>query len=124
MRLKVLCFWLFTMQNLHAFEGCGQYQFRGKLIQEKSGHFSVTYIVNPGTRSQMSFSLSEKNDFFNLMPLLGRPSQFKAYIESPMDGSKGMIKKLTEISLRHPNPLSPDDTGIKKLSGVDCLITR
>ena len=103
------------------FQGCGEYSVKGVLRKNKEGHLGIIYVVNEGTKSQMSFSLKEKKDLLALMPLLDHPSQFKAQMTSAMDGTKGFLKDVREISRRMPDPLNPaEDTGISLLSAKKC----
>lgn len=123
MKKYLLFVLLICVENSWAFgfQGCGEYNVKGVLRKKKEGHLGLVYIVNEGTKSQMSFSLKEKKDLFALMPLLDHPSQFKAEIASAMDGTKGFLKEVREISRRMPKPLEPaEDTGISLLLAKKC----
>jgi hypothetical protein len=119
MKYFLLVFFLMSLTNIaFSFEGCGEYLFKGKLIEDRLALNKVKYLVNEGTQSSMSFSISEKDDFLNLSAFFNQPTEFKAKILKPMDGTIGIIKDIKEIKLRYPNPLI--DVGIKKLKSIQC----
>lgn len=119
--LMIFCLVLGFYANASLFEGCGEYQFRGKLIAALEEFHKVKYVVNEGTVSAMTFSIPDNDDSMKISLFFNRPTSFNAKILKPMNGTKGEIKSLTEIALRFPNPLRPEDTGITKLSSLDCL---
>lgn len=116
----MLSFFITLNANANNFEGCGEYQFRGiaKLVDQKS--FKLIYVVNEGAKSQMIFDLKNQEDIERLTPSLNRPSVFVGSIYKKMDGTKGVLEGPTGIGFRLPNPLVPNDTGIKKLSEKKC----
>lgn len=96
--------------------------FRGKLVEDPKTFYKVKYLVNEETQSSMNFSISEKDDFSKVGVFLNQPTMFKAKILKPMDGTIGLIKDISEIKLRYPNPLlHAGDTGIMKLSSIQCM---
>lgn len=102
------------------FTGCGEYKFKGILKYDEKAPLKMSYIVREGTGSQMTFSLVNKNDVTTLAPFIDKPSQFKAKIVKPMDGTKGELRTPMEIGLRFPDPMSGSDTGIEKIKSVKC----
>lgn len=120
--LTILFLTLNTSASASMFEGCGEYLFRGKLVEDKKSFNKVKYIVNEATQSSMSFSISEKDDFHRMAAFFNQPTMFKAKILKPMDGTAGAIKDITEIKFRYPNPLlHAGDTGITKLNSIPCM---
>ena len=118
----IFFFNIFFNFNLYAdgFEGCGKYQFKGILREYKGAAFKMAYIVNEGTGSQMVFNLKTQENVYLLIPLLNKPSSFKGNILELMDGTLGAVDELSAISIRFPNPLSANDTGIKLIQPMKC----
>ena len=108
---------VYVHSSVFGFEGCGEYIFKGKLKQESG---MMIYVVYEHSRSEMRFNIPLKEDVQKLALMLDAPSSFKAKILKPMDGTKGEIQDVNEISKRFPNPLSADDTGIKRTSSLKC----
>lgn len=113
MKLVIISF--VVSVNLYAgeFKGCGEYLVKGVFKKDE------TYIVNENSRSQMIFELGEEEKAI-LSPLIGKSSSFKGKITKNMDGTKGKIRDIKEVTIRFPNPLAPGDTGIIKLRDLKC----
>ena len=94
--------------------------FKGKLIENHKGSNRIIYIVNEGSQSSMTFSISAKKDFMKISSFLNQPTSFKAKITKVMNGTIGSIEDIEEIKLRYPNPLIDTATGITKLSLFQC----
>lgn len=120
---KLLILILFSLFSLSAFalgefKGCGEYYFAGKLI--KNDKQELVYVVKERTKSQMNFVIVPE-ERSTLAAYLDKPTAFIATIYKPMDGTKGMIKKITEIQMRMPDPLNPKtDSYIEFKSKKDC----
>ena len=110
----------FCSAEASSFSGCGSYFFKGKLIENHKGSNRIIYIVNEGSQSSMTFSISAKKDFMKISSFLNQPTSFKAKITKVMNGTIGSIEDIEEIKLRYPNPLIDTATGITKLSLFQC----
>ncbi|MBC7428710.1 MAG: hypothetical protein H7336_08880 [Bacteriovorax sp.] len=113
---------LLISNNLLAqeFSGCGEYIFKGVLKHDEHAHLKMIYVVNEGTKSQMTFNLIERDDVQKLALMLDLPSTFKASIIKNMDGTRGALSFPSEIASRFPNPLSKNETGITKIKNFKC----
>ncbi|WP_408098601.1 hypothetical protein ACJVC5_06735 [Peredibacter sp. HCB2-198] len=120
---KLLILILFSSFSLSAmafgeFKGCGEYYFAGRLV--KNANKDLVYLVKERTNSQMSFSIADE-ERSTLAAYLDKPTAFIATIYKPMDGTKGVIKKITQIQMRMPDPLNPKtDSYIEFKSKKDC----
>lgn len=122
-KISLLTFFAIASFSLHAsdFKECGYYTFKGVLRADKKDKASFIYIVNEKTMSQMSFSFSDKKEMMKLFPLLDKPTSFEGFISSKMDGTKGVIKEVSAIENRFPDPLNPaKDTGIHFIKSIKC----
>lgn len=107
--------------NASDFKECGHYSFKGVLREDKKEKASFAYVVNEKTMSQMNFSFSDKKEMVKLVPLLDQPTTFTGLIATKMDGTKGVIKEVSAIEKRFPDPLNPaKDTGISFLKSSKC----
>lgn len=102
------------------FSGCGEYVFKGVLKHDEHSPLKMIYVVNEGTKSQMTFDLIERDDVVKLSLMLDLPSTFKASITKPMNGTKGVLSFPSEIARRVPNPLSKNEIGIAKIKTFKC----
>jgi hypothetical protein len=109
--------------NLYAqeFVGCGEYNLKGVLKKDENAPLKLSYLVHAGTNSQMRFHLTEPEDVLKLALMLDIDSSIKAKILKPMDGTKGKISGILEISKRFPNPISSSDTGINLILKLNCI---
>ena len=113
---------LLGVSNLFAqeFSGCGEYIFKGVLKSDEHAPLKLMYVVNEGTKSQMTFNLIERDDVPKLALMLDLHSTFRASITKNMNGSQGVLSFPTEIARRFPNPLSNKEMGISKLKSFKC----
>lgn len=106
--------------EVSGFEGCGHYLLRGTLLLDKE-HKLLIYSVNHLTKSELVFSIPNKNDLNIIAGFLNKSTAIKADILKKMDGTKGEIQNIKEVDVRYPNPLSgPQDTYIRLLQSKSC----
>lgn len=101
------------------FSGCGEYQFKGHLIQNKKNKSEFQFIVNGQTKSQMIFSFSDPSESHKLVPLLEKPVTFRGFILEQMDGTKGRLSAVTAIDKWVANPLS-NEAGLQLIEKKSC----
>lgn len=118
---STITIFLIFMCNSHAFEGCGEYLLKGKLQKDQQGHFRAKYIVNGGSRAQMTMEFQSENVFYKVFHSLDKPTILKVKILNPFDGTKGVISEVLEVMPRVPKPLSATNEGIEKLTSLNCL---
>lgn len=118
--MRTSIFILFLLPNfaLAQFQGCGKYRFQGVLVLKESK--SLEYLVHPGTMSQLTFEI-DHNDLPTMAAYIDRPTSFEADILRLMDGTKGQIKNIKNISFYVPNPLAPEkEASLKFVSKQKC----
>lgn len=101
------------------FKGCGEYLVKGIYTKIEN---QLIYKVNAGTVSEMRFSFSRPEDMSALGSYLEVPTVIKADILTPMDGTKGVLRSISSLSIRKPDPLNPlKDTGLFFQTNKPCL---
>jgi hypothetical protein len=120
--IKIILLLILSSSQLFGqeFTGCGEYIFKGTLKYNEKAPFKIVYLVHEGSRSQMVFKLTEKEDLMKLALMVDLPSTFKASITKPMNGTNGFLSFPSEIARRFPDPLKNSDTGITKIKNIKC----
>ena len=122
MKKCIVCFFFIFTNSLQAntFEGCGEYKFHGVLKLRPLIANQLEYVVNEGNQSQMIFEFEKKDYAQKLIPYLNKTSSFQGEILKNMDGTKGIISSVSEISERIPNPMKTENTGISLMTKKKC----
>lgn len=105
-----------------SFQGCGEYTLHGVLKKNKSSSFKMVYVVNEGSLSQMVFEFAKISEMYKVVPLLDKPTSINATVLKKMDGTKGILSDVTNLTKRYLNPLQKNEISLKKLKNLNCDI--
>ncbi len=95
---------------------CGEYTARGIV----RGGVGISIIVNEKTQSQYTITMPVGLQA-QIGSYLNSDVTAKLVIEKKLSPVKGETKKIVSIERRIPNPLNPEDTGLKLNKKMDCV---
>jgi hypothetical protein len=98
-------------QDWSGISKCGIYLVNGIVRTTPKGH---VIVVNEKSQSEFTITVSIPNEA-KLAPYLD-----KAMVAKVALVKKSLLGEVKEISSRIPNPLSPQDTGVKLLTQIKC----
>ena len=115
--MKILLVICFLVRNAYSAHECGEYNITGTVRMIKNTPFIV---VNEHTLSESVLAIPIEEEP-RVAPYLNRPCELRAMLNKKMDGTKGEVNTLKEITLRVPNPLNDKpDTGFTLLKKRPC----
>ena len=122
MKIFILLLSLLSSLSTYAaeFDTCGTYLIKGILREDLSAPKGLSYYVNEGSKSQMKFIITEMSDASSLLIVLDKESSFTGKILNHMNGTTGTVREASKISLRFPDPLNSESTGISKIKEESC----
>lgn len=95
---------------------CGEYTVKGVV----RGGVGISIVVNEKTQSEYTIVMPVE-EMAKIGSYLDDAVTAKLKIEKIISPVKGEIKKIISIDRRIPNPLNPEDTGLKLDKKFDCL---
>ena len=107
---------LLPAQDWAGFSGCGVYEVRGVARMLKK---HLVIVVNEKSQSEITIAVPLKNELF-LAPYLDNSLWASVEFQKNKTKKQNLEGLIKEIKSRIPNPLAPDDTGIKLISKVEC----
>lgn len=107
----------FSFANV--FQGCGNYKLRGKLQKDSESEFKTKFVILEKTKAETVFHFETMEEMNKLAPFFNQFTEIKVSILKEMNGTKGIISRVSEVKLSAPNPLNMNEDFLK-LSKSEC----
>lgn len=116
MKFLFFIFFLSTILNADELGSCGEYTLRGVVRPLADG---LTIVVNEKTKSEMQIRTTILESS-KLGAFIDKPVTVTALLTHKFNGTKGFSEQILKVDFRLPDPINPQDTGLKLNKKTNC----